>query len=89
MNKPKFTVDRDAATEVFRRAIEVARGEFSEMPETQWLQEVGTVMSGKHLTFRYILVTALLGKATDGQVNPLALQAGADLVGHLMLFVVR
>jgi SacI restriction endonuclease len=81
MNKPKSTVDRDAATEVLRKAIEVARGEFSEMPETQWLQEVGMVMSGKHLTFRYILVTALLGKATDGQVNPLALQAGADLVG--------
>jgi SacI restriction endonuclease len=35
------------------------------------------------------MVTALLGKATDEQVNPLALQAGADLVGHLMLFVVR
>jgi hypothetical protein len=81
MNKPKSTVDRDAATEVFRRAIEVAQGEISEMPATQWLQEIGMVMSGKHLTFRYILVTALLGKATDDQVNPLALQAGADLVG--------
>jgi SacI restriction endonuclease len=81
MNKSKSTVDRDAATEVFRRAIEVAQGELSEMPATQWLQEIGTVMSGKHLTFRYILVTALLGKATNNQVNPLALQAGADLVG--------
>jgi SacI restriction endonuclease len=81
MSKSKSTVDRNAATEVFRRAIEVAQGEASKIPATQWLQEIGTIMSGKHLTFRYILVTALLGKATDAHINPLALQAGADLVG--------
>jgi hypothetical protein len=81
MSKSKSTVDKSAATEVFRRAIEIAQGEPDEIPATAWPQEIEKIMGGKHLTFRYILVTALLGKATDDQINPLALQAGAELAG--------
>lgn len=38
-------------------------------------------MAGSHLTYRYVLLTALLAKATDVRINTLALQAGARLKG--------
>lgn len=34
------------------------------------------VLNGSHKTYRYILVTGLLGKATNEEVNPLSLQLG-------------
>ncbi len=40
-----------------------------------------TVILGSHLTFRYILTTALLAKATNPRANGLSLQAGAKLKG--------
>jgi len=39
------------------------------------------VLDNTHLTYKYILVTALAAKATDGNINPLALQAGSSLPG--------
>lgn len=39
------------------------------------------IISGTHKTYRYILVTALLGKALNETLNPLALQAGAPIDG--------
>lgn len=39
------------------------------------------IILGDHLTFRYLLVTAVLGKATDPQIHPRAIQAGALLDG--------
>ncbi len=44
-------------------------------------QLVKEVISGSHKTYRYILVTGLLAKATNNDINPLALQAGAPLKG--------
>lgn len=43
--------------------------------------DISAVITGKHLTFRYILITALLGKVTDPAVHMRSLQAGADLEG--------
>jgi hypothetical protein len=39
------------------------------------------VLDNTHLTYKYILVTALAAKATEGSVNPLTLQAGSTLPG--------
>lgn len=39
------------------------------------------VLDNTHLTYKYILVTALAAKATDSNVNPLTLQAGSSLPG--------
>lgn len=42
---------------------------------------VQKIILGPHKTFRYILFTALLAKASDSNVNTLALQAKANLLG--------
>jgi hypothetical protein len=39
------------------------------------------VLENKHKTYKYILITALLAKATEEAVNPLCLQAGSELPG--------
>lgn len=39
------------------------------------------VLDNTHLTYKYILVTALASKATDESINPLCLQAGSSLDG--------
>jgi hypothetical protein len=39
------------------------------------------VLENTHKTYKYILVTALLAKATNETINPLCLQAGSDLPG--------
>lgn len=43
--------------------------------------EIDRIVTGNHLTFRYMLVTALLAKATNVEANPLSLQAGAGIDG--------
>lgn len=42
---------------------------------------IDKVIDGKHLTFKYILFTSILSKATDETLNPLALQSGSNLPG--------
>ena len=42
---------------------------------------VDDVLEHTHLTYKYILVTALTAKATDESVNPLCLQAKSALLG--------
>lgn len=39
------------------------------------------IILGPHKTFRYILFTALLAKASDSNINTLSLQANADILG--------
>ena len=39
------------------------------------------VLRGSHKTYRYILVTALLAKSTNQEIDPLSLQAGDDSEG--------
>lgn len=39
------------------------------------------VLAGSHKTYKYILMTALLAKASNTNIDPLALQAGAPLKG--------
>ncbi|MGL5921691.1 restriction endonuclease, SacI family, partial [Chroococcidiopsis sp.] len=77
----KPTVDRAAAEQLLQDAIAIAQDDSRQIPATKWDIEIRTIIQGKHLTFRYILVTALLGKATNPNINALALQAGADVEG--------
>lgn len=44
-------------------------------------KNIVTVLRGNHKTYKYILVTGLLAKATNEKVNALALQAGAPISG--------
>ncbi|NEQ98881.1 MAG: restriction endonuclease, SacI family, partial [Cyanothece sp. SIO2G6] len=81
MSFAKPTVDQKAAEQLFREAIAIAQDDSREIPAMQWDIEISTIIQGKHLTFRYILVTGLLGKATNPSINALALQAGADVEG--------
>ena len=81
MSSSKRTVDHRAAERLLREAILIAQGDSSQLPATEWNREIRTIIQGKHLTFRYILVTALLGKATNPSINALSLQARANIDG--------
>lgn len=81
MSLARPTVDQKAAEKFFREAIAIAQDDSREIPATEWDDGIRTIIQGKHLTFRYILVTALLGKATNSNINALSLQAGADVEG--------
>jgi hypothetical protein len=39
------------------------------------------ILEGKHKTYKYVLVNGLLAKAVNGNINALALQAGAPIQG--------
>lgn len=81
MSASRVIVERQAAKEVFREAIAIAQNHSIPLFTTQWDSAIATLIQGKHLTFRYILITALLAKATNPRINALALQAGADVEG--------
>lgn len=42
---------------------------------------INNVLSGTHKTYKYILVNGILAKASNGDADPIALQAGAPLPG--------
>lgn len=76
----QINVDHQQARKILTEAIKVARAETYE-PQHDKAIAIGEVMLGQHLTYRYILLTNLLAKATNKAANPLALQAKADLHG--------
>jgi len=49
--------------------------------QSQHSELIDFVLDNTHLTYKYILVTALAAKATNGSINPLTLQAGSALPG--------
>ncbi|PTT31051.1 restriction endonuclease, SacI family, partial [Pseudomonas sp. HMWF021] len=73
-------VDHAQAKRVLTAAIQVAKQE-SYTPKHRKSKDLEAVMLGRHLTYRYILFTNLLAKATNSKVNGIALQAGAPIVG--------
>lgn len=50
-------------------------------PQTRFVRFIDSIIDNTHKTFKYILFTALLSKATDSSINPLCLQAGSSLRG--------
>lgn len=76
----QINVDSTAARGVLTRAIALAKS-VGYVPSHPKKTTISEVMLGKHLTYRYVLITNLLAKATNPKINALALQAGADLDG--------
>lgn len=76
----QISVDHDQAREVLASAIAAGKA-MAYTPKHPKRQAIADVMLGSHLTYRYVLFTNLLAKATNGQANGLAMQAGADLDG--------
>ena len=81
MSLSKPNVDQKIAERLLREAVEIVHDDSRQISTTEWDVEIKAIIQGNHLTFRYILVTALLGKATNPSINALALQAGADIEG--------
>ena len=53
----------------------------NEMPKCRHKQFIDYVIDNTHLTFKYILFTAILSKATDASINALCLQKKSELPG--------
>ena len=70
------SIDFDKAKGVLLRALK-ARVQ----PNPEMVEMLKIVILGSHKTYRYILVTNLLAKATNGRANALSLQAGAPFSG--------
>jgi hypothetical protein len=73
-------VDKNHASEMLMKAMQRAATKGYSW-QSNFAKEIQTILLGTHLTFRYILVTALLAKATNPQINALCLQAGSKLDG--------
>lgn len=73
-------IDHGAAREKLENAISAAKAD-GFRPRHAKRDAISDVMLGRHLTYRYVLLTNLLAKATNGRAHGLALQAGADLDG--------
>ena len=44
-------------------------------------KNIETILHGSHKTYKYILITQLLAKSVNEQINALAIQSGAPLEG--------
>lgn len=66
-------IDRDKAWDVLARA-------YNE-PKRKVTDDIRGLLEGNHKTYKYMLLTGLLARATEPRANPLALQAGADVDG--------
>lgn len=76
----KVLVNHEQAYNVIINAINDSKKLTDYKTNNQWVS-IQNVILGTHLTYRYILITGLLAKATDPRVNPLALQANAPVDG--------
>jgi hypothetical protein len=74
------TVDSTQAFQVISRAYARATAP-GYVPTSKFNQFIKNVLFNKHLTYKYILVTALLAKATNQSINALCLQATSGLTG--------
>ena len=74
------SVDHHSALLILEKASKEA-SEDGFVPGSRLKDAVSTIISGTHLTYKYLLATGLLAKATNADANPLVLQAGADAPG--------
>jgi hypothetical protein len=77
-----LVVDHEDAAELLERAWRDAENP-SIVPGPDLKQRIETVMAAKALAkgFKYMLVTGILGKATEPSVHPRSIQAGSSLPG--------
>lgn len=76
----KVQINHEKAYKIILSAIEDAKKLTDYKFNNRWAS-IRSVILGSHLTYRYILITGLLAKATDERANPLALQANAAVEG--------
>lgn len=77
---PQETVNSLEAAKILHQAlIDVRHNNFQ--PTHPLSPLIRDVMLGTHLTYRYILITNILAKATNPYIHALALQARADVNG--------
>jgi hypothetical protein len=74
-------IDHNMAEKILREATRTVASKRNYTPQSSMNNSIGKVIAGTHLTFRYVLLTGLLAKATEPKANPLCLQAGAPLSG--------
>lgn len=75
----RVSINHDEAYKIILEAIEEAKSiTTTQTPQADLIEDV---ILGTHLTYRYILVTGFLAKATNELANPLALQANAEIDG--------
>lgn len=73
--------DPRRARELLEEALASHNGfQVTRLTESQ-IQAIDRIIGGTHLTFRYLLVTALLAKVAEPTVHMRSLQAGANLPG--------
>lgn len=74
------TVDSAQARKILKKHItDVIENNWT--PKSEISKKIEEVILGSHLTYRYILTTGIVAKATNTHCNPLALQSGSDLKG--------
>ena len=66
-----MTIDIKTAALILDRAFSE-----QEKPSDEDGRIIESILRGPHKTYRYILVTAILAKATNGKANILSLQKG-------------
>jgi len=77
---PKVNVNHAIALNIFEQAVRNASSPTFQ-PSSKNRKIIDEIVNGDHLTYKYVLATALLAKATEPKVNPLALQSGAGVEG--------
>lgn len=73
-------VDSGQASQILKDATLAAQDRAYRVPEDMETK-IKQIIGHTHLTYKYILLTGMLAKATNPEANPLVLQAGAPLQG--------
>lgn len=71
-----ISIDHERANAILREALKTRQ-----CPSDEIVHLLEKVILGSHKTYKYVLVTNLLAKATNVRANALSLQAGAPLRG--------
>lgn len=69
-------IDFNVANEILLKALKERL-----LPDNEIVNKLKSIILGTHKTYKYILITNLLAKATNPNANALSLQAGAPIKG--------
>lgn len=75
------TPDHDKATTILKAALRDAQGFKATKLTAKQQADIKAIILGTHLTFRYLLITALLAKVTEPRIHMRSLQTRANLNG--------
>jgi len=75
------TPDHTKSLNILKAALRESEGFKATKLTAKQQADIKSIILGTHLTFRYLLITALLAKVTEPRVHMRSLQTGADLEG--------